>query len=200
MRSIQAWKAHQLRSVQQDKSRLDILELLNNDTILIVNDCAMKFLPQLFWESQQDWFAKRGISWHIAVVFRRLNSEIQRQGFVHIVQSCSQDSTAVVLMIQYVLKTLKTECPEVTSAYLLQDNAGCYRCANTVLACRTIEESTGIKIARQLLVTPKVVKERRTGWQLSAKATSVHTSMRARCYRTTGEGGWWRWLCYPTEK
>ena len=148
MRSIQAWKAHQLRSVQQDKSRLDVLELLNNDTILIVNDWAMKFLPQLFRESQQDWFAKRGISWHIAVVFRRLNGELQRQAFVHIVQSCSQDSTAVVLMIQHVLKTLKTECPEISSAYLRQDNAGCYHCANTVLACRTIEQSTGIKIAR----------------------------------------------------
>ena len=30
---IQSWKAHQLRSVRQDKSRLDILEQLNNDSI-----------------------------------------------------------------------------------------------------------------------------------------------------------------------
>ena len=51
-------------------------------------------------------------------------------------------------MIQHVLKTLKTECPEISSAYLCQDNAGCYHCANTVLAYRTIEQSTGIKIAR----------------------------------------------------
>ena len=36
--SIQSWKAHQLRSVRQDKSRLDILERLNDDTVLIVND------------------------------------------------------------------------------------------------------------------------------------------------------------------
>ena len=77
-----------------------MLELLNNDTVLIVSDWAMKFLPQLYRESQQDWFGKRGISWHIAVVFRRVNgSEIQTQVFVHVVQSCSQDSTAVVLMM-----------------------------------------------------------------------------------------------------
>ena len=44
-RSIQAWKAHQLRSVQQDKSRMDVLQLLNDNTVLIVNDWAMKFLP-----------------------------------------------------------------------------------------------------------------------------------------------------------
>ena len=146
--SIQSWKAHQLRSVRQDKSRLDILERLNDDTVLIVNDWAMKFLPQSYRESQQDWFAKRGISWHIAVVFRRRRGEIQSQTFVHIIQSCSQGSTAVVLMMQHVLKTLKTEYPEITRAYFRQDNAACYHCANTVLACQIIEQSTGIKVER----------------------------------------------------
>lgn len=155
-RSVQAWKAHQLRSVQQDKSRLDVLELLNNDTVLIVSDWAMKFLPQLYRESQQDWFGKRGISWHIAVVFRRVNSsEIQTQAFVHVVQSCSQDSTAVVLMMQHVLKTLHEEYPEITKAHLQQDNAGCYDCANTILACRTFEQSTGIKVVRMDFSDPQ---------------------------------------------
>ena len=60
----------------------------------------------------------------------------------------SQDSTAVILMMQHVLRTLKTEYPEITWAYLRQDNAGCYHCANTVLACQTMEQSTGIKVAR----------------------------------------------------
>ena len=147
-RSIQAWKAHQLRSVQQDKSRMDVLQLLNDNTVLIVNDWAMKFLPQLYRESQQDWFGKRGISWHISVVFRRKSVELQSQAFIHIGQSCSQDSTAVILVMQHVLKTLKTEYLEITWAYLRQDNAGCYPCANTVLACQTMEQSTDIKVAR----------------------------------------------------
>ena len=145
-RSIQAWKAHQLRSVQQDKSRMDVLQLLNDNTVLIVSEWAMKFL--LYRESQQDWFGKRGISWHISVVFRRKSGELQSQAFIFIGQSCSQDSTAVILMMQHVLKTLKTEYPENTWAYLRQDNAGCYHCANTVLACQTMEQSTGIKVAR----------------------------------------------------
>ena len=54
----------------------------------------------------------------------------------------------MILMMQHVLKTLKTEYPENTWAYLRQDNAGCYHCANTVLACQTMEQSTGIKVAR----------------------------------------------------
>ena len=102
----------------------------------------MKFLPQLYQESQEDWFGKRGISWQIAVVFRRVSGELQSQAFVHIIQSCNQDSTAVVLVMQHVLKTLKSKHPEVTTAFFRQDNA------NTVLACPLIQQSTGIKVAR----------------------------------------------------
>ena len=116
----------------------------------------MKFLPQLYRESQQDWFGKRGISWHIAVVFRRVNgSEIQTQAFIHVLQSCGQDSTAVVLMMQHVLQTLHEEYPEITKAHLWQDNEGCYHCANTILACRTFEQSTGIKVVRMGFSDPQ---------------------------------------------
>ena len=60
--AIQVWKSHQLRTVRQDQSRLDVLDHLNPETVLIVNDWAMKFIPQSYRESQQDWFGKRGIS------------------------------------------------------------------------------------------------------------------------------------------
>ena len=36
----------------------------------------MKFLPQRYRESQADWFAKRGISWHIIVIVRKKNGRI----------------------------------------------------------------------------------------------------------------------------
>ena len=143
-RAIQEWKSHQLRSVRQDQSRIDVVDLLSPEIVLIVNDWAMKFLPQLYRESQQDWFGKRGISWHVAVVFRQIDGELQSQAFVHIIQSCSQDSLAVVLMMQHVLSILKFQHPEVTTAYFRQDNAGCYHCASTVLSCASIEQSTGI--------------------------------------------------------
>lgn len=78
-----------------------------------------------------------------------------RHGFVYINQSCSQDSTSVVLILQHVLKILHDEYPEITKAYLRQDNAGCYHCANTILACRTFEQSTGIKVARMDFSDPQ---------------------------------------------
>ena len=51
-----------MRTVRQDQARIDILELLNEESILIVSDWAMKFLPQMYRESQQNWYGKRGIS------------------------------------------------------------------------------------------------------------------------------------------
>ena len=70
MLAIQSWKCHILRSWSQDQARFDILDIVDEQTILIVNDWAMKFLPQKYRESQSDWFGKRGILWHISVVHR----------------------------------------------------------------------------------------------------------------------------------
>ena len=56
--AILSWKSHILRSTNQDRVRLDVLEQLDEKNILIVNDWAMKFLPQRYRESQADWFGK----------------------------------------------------------------------------------------------------------------------------------------------
>ena len=146
--AIEAWKSHQMRTVRQDQARIDIFELLNEESVLIVSDWAMKFLPQMYRESQQNWYGKWGISWHISVVFRRRNDALQSQAFVHIIQSCAQDSQSVVLMMQHMLQTLKTEHPEIVQACFRQDNAGCYHCSNTVAALAYMENEVGIKVAR----------------------------------------------------
>ncbi|CAB3980177.1 Hypothetical predicted protein [Paramuricea clavata] len=143
VRAINLWKGHQLRSVQQDQARLDVINLLKDEkTVYIVNDWAMKFLPHQYRESQSDWFGKNGISWHISVVFRKSNGQLESQSFIHIIESCSQDSAAIVLIMQHVLKTLETENPKLKRAFFRQDNAGCYHSASTILACHHIAKTT----------------------------------------------------------
>ena len=66
-RHIEAWKAHLLRSVNQDEARLDVLNGLKEQEVPVVFDWAMKFLPRKYRESQADWYGKCGISWHISV-------------------------------------------------------------------------------------------------------------------------------------
>ena len=41
-----AWKVHILHSINQDASRIDILEFLDESSVLVVQDWAMKYLPR----------------------------------------------------------------------------------------------------------------------------------------------------------
>ena len=52
MLAIQSWKSHLLRSTHQDEAHLDIIDALGPEAVLIVNDWAIKFLPQWHRESQ----------------------------------------------------------------------------------------------------------------------------------------------------
>ena len=145
--AINAWKAHQLRSIQQDKARTDILRELGSNEVMITQDWAMKFLPQKYRETQSDWFGKRGISWHISVVVRKTTSgQLLHQVYVHIVANCSQESNAVIAIMEHTLRSMKDENPEIMKAYYRQDNAGCYHSAETLTACHLMESITGIKV------------------------------------------------------
>ena len=54
--SFNIWKAHQIRVVRQDECRLQVIEKLSENTALIVQDFAMKFLPAEYREAQSDFF------------------------------------------------------------------------------------------------------------------------------------------------
>lgn len=144
--AIESWKSHLLRSVQQDKARTDILQRLDESSVLITQDWAMKFLPQKYRETQADWFGKRGISWHISVVVRKVQDCLQHQTLVHIVQNSPQESDTLSWIMEHVLSTLKEDHPEIT-AYFRQDNAG-YHSVVLLCACPTISKHTGIHIKR----------------------------------------------------
>lgn len=149
VQAIHTWKAHQLRVLQQDKCRIDVLQELNFNEVLITQDWAMKFLPLKYRETQTDWFGKRGISWHISVVVRReTGGNLQHQAFVHIAKNCSQDSNVVAAIMEHILRNLSNEHPEITTAYFRQDNAGCYKSAAMLAACPLMQKTTGINVRR----------------------------------------------------
>ena len=113
--------------------------------MLITQDFAMKFLPTQYRETQADFFGKRGISWHLTVCQSKQRGELVAQTFVHIIESGLQDSHTVVT-VEHVLKTLKQEHSELTRAVYHQDNAGCYHCANTILANKILRERTNMDL------------------------------------------------------
>ena len=132
--NILAWKAHFLRCVNRDEARLEVINALDESSVLPVQDWAMKFLPRKFRESQSDWFAKRGMSWHITVATRQAeNKELQMMTFVHVFQTGNQDSCAVLSIMKAVIGKLKSLLPPLKSVFYRQDNAGCYHCGATIV-------------------------------------------------------------------
>ena len=60
---------------------------------------------------------------------------------------------------------LKTKHPEIEKVHLHQDNARCYHSASTVLACPSIEASTGVKVEGLDFRTLREVKVQRIEWK-----------------------------------
>eukprot|EP00058_Branchiostoma_floridae_P015299 XP_002600787.1 hypothetical protein BRAFLDRAFT_95073 [Branchiostoma floridae] len=145
---ILAWQSHQLRSINQDAVWYSLLDSLDESSVLLVQDWAMKFLPRKFRESQTDWFGKRGISWHLTVAYRCVNAVIEAQTFVHLFQTCTQDSNTVVSVMKHTVEELKKDYPSLTSLYVRSDNAGCYHNVLTLQASKSISETTGVTVKR----------------------------------------------------
>ena len=144
--AITAWKAHQLRSINQDRARLEVLASLDSTGVLIVQDFAMKFMPVQYREAQSDFFGKRGLPWHVSVCHRKVGGELESQTFIHILQTGLQDSTAVVLIMDHVLRSLKKQHPEIVRSFFRQDNAGCYHSAQTILSVDILSKRSGIQV------------------------------------------------------
>ena len=66
-----SWKAHQLRSVPQAEAKHSVLTKLDSRSVVLVQDWAMKHISRKYRDAQSDWFAKRGLPWHISVAIRR---------------------------------------------------------------------------------------------------------------------------------
>ena len=54
----------------------------------------------------------------------------------------------MISIMQDVLRSIKSEYPNVTKACFRQDNAGCYHSSATILACPVVSSSTGVQIRR----------------------------------------------------
>ena len=137
---INAWKSHLIRYVNQDQARVHLLENLDRSSV---------FLPTKYRESQQDWFAKRGISWHITVATRRGEDEdFEIMTFVHILESCNQDYCAVIAFMADVIKQLKKAMPLLTTVFYRQDNASCYHNGPTIVSAKDVGRREGVCIKR----------------------------------------------------
>ena len=158
---IQQWKAHILRSINQDEAKQDVLKMEDSSSALIVMDWAMKFLQLKYRERQCDWYGKRGLSWHISTVisFNASSGSLQLKSYAHLCDSCQKDWFAVCSIIENLLKAIKTENPEIESVYLRSDGVGCYHNNSLIAAITDIGERTGVRILRYDVSEPQHGKD-----------------------------------------
>ena len=158
--NIQAWKAHLLRSLNQDEVRLDVIDGLDESSVLLVEDWAMKFLPRKYRENQHDWFGKRGLSWHVTVATRKMvaTQQLQMMTFAHVFQSRSQDSNAVLAIMEDVTGKLKAIMPTQKTVIYRQDNAGCYRSKATIIGASKATQVHGVTVKRLDFSDPQAGK------------------------------------------
>ena len=158
--AIANWKAHMLRTVNQEHAKEETLGALNDESVLVIMDWAMKYLPQRYREQMSDFYGKRGKSWHVAcIVFKIGENEFDVETMVHIFDSCIQDWFSVACIVEHVLVTIKQEHPNVKTAYLKSDNAGCYHNASLILSLKSIGERAGISVRRYDFSDPQSGKD-----------------------------------------
>ncbi|KAK3712196.1 hypothetical protein QZH41_018426 [Actinostola sp. cb2023] len=173
-KNIIAWKAHLLRCINQDDARLDVLDTLDENSVYLVQDWAMKFLPRKYRESQSDWFAKRGIPWHVTAAIRKTTGQgFQTMTFVHVFPTCIQDSVAVLAIMKDVIGQLKSLMPQLQSVFYRQDNAGCYHSGPTIVAASFDSQYHGVSVKRMDFSDPQGGKG-----PCDRKAASIKAHMR----------------------
>ena len=143
---INKWKVHILRSINQEKAKHEILESLDETSVLIVIDWAMKFQQTRFREKQSDWYGKRGLSWHVSsVVSKGVSSDtVVVTSYVHLFDSSTQDWFSVASILENLLSTIKSGMANISKAYIRSDEAGCYHNNLLIASLKDIGNRIGI--------------------------------------------------------
>lgn len=145
---ILQWKAHVLRSVNQDKAKHDIIRNLNDSSALVVTDWAMKFVQIKYREKQSDWFGKRGISWHVSTVIlkQEASNDVEVQTYAHLFDNCQQDWFAVCSIFENLLTNVLASKPSINCVFLRSDEAGCYHNNALIASLKDVGERLGIHV------------------------------------------------------
>ena len=145
---IQKWKSHIVRSINQERAKQNVLDNLDESSVLIVADWAMKFEQTRFGEKQSDWYGKRGLSWHVSSVISKGSSSdtVVVTTYAHLFNSCTQDWFAVASVIANLLLTIKSNFPRVNKANLRSDEAGCYHNNLFIASLADIGKGVGISV------------------------------------------------------
>ena len=110
-------KSHIMHSANQEDGRQDVLQHLNENSVQVVLDWAIKFLLRKYREKQCEWFGKHGLSWHVSTFISKHDDTFNVQSFVHIIDNSIQDWFSVASILQNLLQTVKVKNSQITKQF-----------------------------------------------------------------------------------
>uniref|UniRef100_A0A914ZE63 Transposase n=1 Tax=Panagrolaimus superbus TaxID=310955 RepID=A0A914ZE63_9BILA len=171
--SIKKLQEHFLKSVYSDEYRKFIIEnVIDDQTALLTIDFAQKYLQDWYKQTQQQYFARRGMSWEVTHVFIKKNGELLEHTFIHLIENEKQDARTVLAILKDVLLKLKEQ--NIVKVVARTDNAGCYHCKDVLMSLKHVIKETGVKILRWSFSEPQSGKS-----SADRKAATVKTRLRA---------------------
>ena len=81
---------HLIRDAQQKKAKEYAFANLKENTAFWLRDFCQKVLPVKFWESQQDYYGKKGISLHADVFLMKQQNLFKKHVYFTVIQRCEQ--------------------------------------------------------------------------------------------------------------
>lgn len=155
-RSVKMYMAHQIRTINQSDRIDSMCDNLKSDEGMLVVDFKQKVAPQHHRESQQNYFGKRGMSWHgcmLTYCDPETITQETRDKKVHyfdqiIENDTVQDFTSVACCIESALFCIKNQFPFLKRLILVSDNAKCYSGNGLLGVIAALSVTSGIKIER----------------------------------------------------
>lgn len=83
-------KRHQIRATRSERHRIELIQNFDEHKALIWMDYAQKFLATYGRERQDQYFGKKGLSWHITTITTKLDDKYIHATMVHIIESDKQ--------------------------------------------------------------------------------------------------------------
>ena len=121
-------------------------------------DFAMKFEETKYLEKQDEFYAKRGMTWHIPVLAFNENKRLKTLTLVHLIEETQQDSNCVLGIIDSVLSFINNNFENVL-VNIRSDNAGCYHSKDLICLLALFAKKHKVKVLSYHFSEPQLGKD-----------------------------------------
>ena len=121
-------------------------------------DFAQKFETRRHMEKQDQYFGKKGLSWHITVIAFKQNRKLKQFTLIHLLEDAAQDSNCVMGVVDSVLSFINVnfEQPQVS---FRSDNAGCYHSQELICLLSLFASNHKVRVLSYHFSEPQIGKD-----------------------------------------